>query len=288
VPVNNTLRINMSQSVNVGQINQLKIVKEVEFGLYLDGGKLGEILLPLRYVPAKAKVGQMLEVFIHLDSQDRLVATTDKPLAEIGEVAYLKVTDVNRTGAFMNWGMPKDLFVPFAEQRVPMEEGRSYCVYLYIDLSGRIAASSKLSMHLKETNDNFKSGQPVKLMVVSRSNMGYTALIDGTHLGLIHNSDILQPLRMGQKMQGYIKGIRPDHKINLTLQKRGQEAQDELGMMIMAVLEANEGESNLTDKSTPEQIFDRYRVSKASYKKALGRLYKAKKINISPEKITML
>ena len=272
----------------VGQINQLKIVKEVEFGLYLDGGDLGEILLPKRYVPAKAKVGQTLEVFIHLDSQDRLVATTDKPLAEVGEVAYLKVTDVNRTGAFMDWGMPKDLLVPYAEQRVPMEKGKFYCVYLYMDLSDRIAASSKLSLHLKETNDNFKSGQPVKLMVVSRSNMGYTALIDGTHLGLIHNSDILQPLRMGQKMQGYIKGIRPDHKINLTLQKRGQEAQDELGLMILAVLEANDGVSELTDKSTPEEIFKRYRVSKASYKKALGKLLSAKKIIITPEQISLV
>lgn len=281
-------RLKGIKMARVGQINRLKIVKEVEFGLYLDGGELGEILLPLRYVPPKAKVGQVLEVFIHLDSQDRLVATTDKPLAQIGEVAYLEVTDVNRTGAFMNWGMPKDLLVPYAEQRVPMEKGKSYCVYLYMDLSDRIAASSKLSLHLKETNDNFKSGQPVKLMVVSRSDMGYTAVIDGTHLGLIHNSDILQPLRMGQKMQGYIKGIRPDHRINLTLQKRGAEAKEELGLMILAVLEANDGVSELTDKSTPEEIFKRYRVSKASYKKALGKLYAAKKITITPTQISLV
>jgi len=272
----------MAQDAQIGQINTLKVVKEVEFGLYLDGGELGEILLPNRYVPSSAQVGKTLEVFIHLDSKDRLVATTDKPLASVGEVAYLKVTDVNRTGAFMDWGMPKDLLVPYAEQRVPMEKGRSYCVYLYIDNSGRIAASSKLSLFLKETNDHFKSGQPVKLMAVSRSQMGYTALIDGTHLGLIHNSDILQPLRMGQKMQGYIKGIRPDRKINLTLQKQGQEAREELGEMILAVLEVNGGQSELTDKSTPEEIFAQYRVSKASYKKALGKLYKARKIVIEP------
>jgi len=277
----------MTQSVNVGQINTLKVIKEVEFGLYLDGGELGEILLPSRYVPAGAFVGKNLEVFIHLDSKDRLLATTDTPLASVGEVAYLKVTDVNRTGAFMDWGMPKDLLVPFAEQRVPMEVGRSYCVYVYMDNSDRIAASSKLSLFLKETNDLFKSGQPVKLMVVSRSNMGYTALIDGTHLGLIHNSDILQPLRMGQKMQGYIKGIRPDLKINLTLQKQGKEARDELGEMILAVLEVNGGQSELTDKSTPEAIFAQYRVSKASYKKALGQLYKARKINIQPGFISL-
>lgn len=272
----------MADNAQIGQINTLKVVKEVEFGLYLDGGELGEILLPNRYVPANAQVGKTLDVFIHLDSKDRLVATTDKPMASVGEVAYLKVTDVNRTGAFLDWGMPKDLLVPYAEQRVPMEKGRSYCVYLYIDNSGRIAASSKLSLFLKETNDHFKSGQAVRLMAVSRSKLGYTALIDGTHLGLIHNSDILQPLRMGQKMQGYIKGIRPDRKINLTLQKQGQEAREELGEMILAVLEVNGGQSDLTDKSTPEAIFDRYRVSKASYKKALSKLYKARKIVIEP------
>lgn len=278
----------MAQSVNVGQINTLNVIKEVEFGLYLDGGDLGEILLPKRYAPASAQVGKPLEVFIHLDSKDRLLATTDTPMVSVGEVAYLKVTDVNRTGAFMDWGMPKDLLVPFSEQRVPMEVGRSYCVYVYIDNSDRIAASSKLSLFLKETNDNFKSGQAVKLMVVSRSNMGYTALIDGTHLGLIHISDILQPLRMGQKMQGYIKGIRPDLKINLTLQKQGREARDELGEMILAVLEVNGGKSELTDKSTPEAIFDQYRISKASYKKALGTLYKARKIDIQPGMITLV
>lgn len=269
----------------IGQVNTLKIVKIVEFGLYVDGGDLGEVLLPKRYVPDNAQVGQRLDVFIYLDSQDRLVATTDKPFASVGEVAFLKVNQVNRTGAFLDWGMPKDLMAPFAEQRVPMEAGRSYCVYLYVDLSGRIAASSKLSLHLKETNTDFKSGQPVSLMVVSRSDMGYTAVINGTHLGLIHNSDILQPLRMGQKMQGYIKGIRPDRKINLTLQKQGKEARDELGEMILAVLDANDGVSFLTDKSSPEDIFKQYRVSKASYKKALGRLFKAKKILITPQQI---
>ncbi len=273
---------------HVGQMNTLKIVKSVEFGMYVNGGDLGEILLPLRYVPAKAEVGQMLDVFIHLDSQDRLVATTEKPMASVGEVVYLMVKEVNRTGAFMDWGMPKDLMVPFAEQRVPMEEGRGYCVFLYIDLSGRIAASSKLSLHLHEINDNFKSGQEVSLMVVSRSEMGYTAVINGTHLGLIHNSDILQPLRMGQKLKGYIKGIRSDHRINLRIQRHGAAARDELGEKILANLAENGGVSIITDKSSPEEIFQAYRASKASYKKTLGRLLKAQKITISPTKICLV
>lgn len=272
----------------IGQVNRLKVVKEVEFGLYLDGGDLGEILLPNRYVPDSAKLGEKLEVFVYQDSQDRLVATSEKPLVSVGEVAFLKVNQVNRTGAFLDWGMPKDLLVPFAEQRVPMEEGRSYCVYVYVDSSGRIAASSKLSLFLKETNTDFKSGQEVSLLVASRSNLGYTAVINGTHLGLIHNSDILQPLRMGQKMKGYIKGIRPDLKINLTLQKQGREGREELAEQILAHLAENQGHSTLTDKSSPEAIFKQYRVSKARYKKTLGQLYKARKITIEPDHIALL
>lgn len=272
----------------IGQMNRVKIVKSVEFGLYVDGGELGEVLLPLRYVPEGAEVGQMIDVFIYLDSQDRQVATTDKPLASVGEVVYLRVNQVNRTGAFLDWGMPKDLMVPFAEQRVPMEEDRSYCVYLYIDNSGRVAASSNLSWYLHEKNTDFKSGQAVKLQVVSRSDLGYTAVIDGTHLGLIHTSDILQPLRMGQKISGYIKGIRPDHKINLRIQRHGAAARDELGERILAHLAENNGVSTLTDKSSPDAIFSEYRTSKANYKKTLGRLYKAKKITLSAEKITLV
>ncbi len=272
---------------NIGQINPLKVVKLVEFGVYVDGGNLGEILLPARYVPDNTEVGQVLDLFIYLDSQDRLVATTDKPLASVGEVVYLRVNQVNRTGAFLDWGMPKDLMVPFAEQRVPMEENRSYCVYLYVDNTGRVAASSKLSWYLHEKNGDFKSGQEVKLQVVSRSDLGYTAVINGTHLGLIHSSDILQPLRMGQKLKGYIKGIRPDHKINLRIQRHGAAARDELGERILAFLAENNGESSLTDKSSPDAIFKEYRTSKANYKKTLGRLYKAKKITLSSEKITL-
>ncbi len=272
----------------IGQMNRLKVIKSLEFGLYVDAEDLGEVLVPKRYAPNNAEVGQMIDVFIYLDSQDRLVATTDKPLAYVGEVAYLRVNQVNRTGAFLDWGMPKDLMVPFAEQRVPMEAERSYCVYLYIDNSGRVAASSKLSLYLHEKNGDFKSGQEVRLQVVSRSDLGYTAVINGTHLGLIHNSDILQPLRMGQKLKGYIKGIRPDHKINLRIQRHGAAARDELGERILAFLAENNGESDLTDKSTPEAIFSVYRTSKANYKKTLGRLYKAKKITLSAEKITLV
>lgn len=275
------------QTAAVGQFNRLKVVKEVEFGLYLDGGRLGEVLLPKRYVPANAKSGDWLEVFIYLDSQDRLVATTEKPLASVGEVAYLRVTQVNRTGAFLNWGMPKDLLVPYSEQRVPMEAGRSYVVYLYLDNSGRIAASSKLSLYLDEHNGDFRSGQAVNLLVASRSQMGYTAVINGTHLGLIHHSELLQPLHMGQKVKGYIQSIRDDGKINLTLQQPGQAGRDELAEQILQHLQAQGGRSDLTDYSTPEAIFAQYRVSKARYKKTLSQLYKARKIEIFDDHIAL-
>lgn len=272
----------------VGRINQLKIAKAVEFGVYLNGGELGEILLPKRYVPDNAAVGQTVEVFIYLDSQDRLVATTDMPLASIGEVAFLKVTQVNKMGAFLDWGMPKDLLAPFTEQRIPMEEGRSYCVYIYEDNTGRIAASSRLSLFLKEDGDGFKRGDAVNLIVASRSDMGYSAAVNGTHLGLIHNSEILQPLRMGQKLNGFIKEIRTDGRINLALNKQGHAAVNDLSSKILAHLAANNGVSTITDKSTPEAIFNEYRDSKANYKRAIGRLLKMQKITIEPTLIRLV
>lgn len=275
----------------LGQINTLQIIKEVDFGVYLNADHLGEILLPLKYIPKDATLNQWLEVFIYLDSKDRLVATTDKPLAAVGEVVFLQVTDVNSTGAFLNWGMPKDLLVPYAQQRIPMEVKRSYCVYVYIDNSQRLAASSKLSLYLNEYNDQangFKNKQQVELLVASRSDLGYTAVINGTHLGLIHNSEILQDLRTGQQLKGYIKEIRDDDKINLSLQQRGQQGKQELADKIITYLIDNQGFSNLADKSSPDDIFKQYRVSKASYKKALSALYKAKKITISATGITLV
>ncbi len=275
--------------VQIGRINKLKVIKLVEFGLYLDGGELGEILMPKRYMPSGTKTNDLLEVFIHLDSQDRLVATNDTPKVEVGQVAFLKVRDVNRIGAFLDWGMPKDLLAPFAEQRIPMETGRSYCVYVYIDLSERIAASSKLSLFLEEENDGvFKEKQEVKLLVSSRSEMGYTVVIDGTHLGLVHNSEILQPLRTGQKMTGYIKHIREDGKINVTLQKQGNAGRVELEDKILSFLVDNKGFSVLGDKSSPEDIFKQYRVSKASYKKSLSKLYKKRKIMIEKDGVRLV
>ena len=274
----------------IGKKNTLRVLKQVNFGLYLDGENLGEILIPVRYVPQGCKVDDMLEVFIYLDSEDRLIATTEEPFAEIGKCAHLKVLSTGDFGAFMDWGLSKDLLIPFKEQRVPMQIGKFYTVFLFLDVTGRIAASSKLSSFLQEEDDgkNFIEGQIVNLHIASRSEMGYKAIINDTHLGLIHNSDILAPIHMGDTMNGYIKSIREDGRINLSLQASGGEAIDTLSKNILEFLEAEGGSSELTDKSSPKDIYNIFNVSKSHYKKALGKLYKAKRIKIEKNQVTLL
>lgn len=264
-------------------------MKEVDFGLYLDGGDVGEILLPKRYVPADSKISDWLDVFVYLDSEDNIIATTETPYAELGECAYLEVVDTNSYGAFLNWGLSKDLLVPFKEQRVPMKIGRSYAVYIFEDNSGRLCASSKLDHFLNERSEGeFEKNQAVDILIASRSQLGFRAVINGTHLGLIHNNDMLASTDIGQALTGYIKSIRPDDAIDLALQPQGKEMKQDLSQKILNDLETSGGVSTLTDKSSPEDIFQRYQVSKANYKKALGQLYKDSKIKLEKEKITLL
>jgi predicted RNA-binding protein (virulence factor B family) len=273
----------------VGKKNKLLVIKQVEFGMYLDGEDLGEILIPGRYVPEGTKIDDVLEVFIYLDSDDRLIATTEEPHAQVGQCAHLEVVANGAFGAFMSWGLSKDLLVPFKEQRIPMQVGKSYTVFLFIDVTGRIAASSKLSTFLKEADDKvFVEEQMVSLQIASRSDLGYKAVINGTHLGLLHNSDILQPINVGDAMDGYIKNIREDGKINLTLQAKGEQAIDSLSKDILEFLKEEGGRSTLTDKSSSETIYETFRVSKSSYKKALGKLYKEKRILIEKDSVTLL
>ena len=275
--------------VEIGKTNRLRVVKEVSFGIYLDAGELGEILLPSRYVPRRGRIGDALEVFIYLDSDDAPIATTLRPKTQVGQCAHLRVVAVNRVGAFLDWGLTKDLLVPFNQQRVPMQAGRSYTVYTYVDeQTHRIAASSKLSHYLSETADGFRPGQSVDLLICARTDLGLKAVIDGTHLGMIFKNDVLQSAKVGRRLQGYIKAIRPDGKIDLTLQASGQKGRDELCTRILNHLKAAGGESSLTDKSAPEAIYKQFGVSKANYKKALGRLYKERAISLNKAKITLL
>lgn len=277
--------------IRLGRTHRLRVIKEVPFGVYLDAHRLGEILLPARYVPKRCRVGDELTVFLYLDSDDTPIATTLRPKVEVGQCAHLKAVEVNRIGAFLDWGLSKDLLVPYSEQRVPMQEGRAYTVYVYQDeQSGRIAASSKLSHFLPETDmdQHFRRGQQVELLLCTRTDLGLKAVIDGSHLGMLFKSDLIQPLKVGQRVKGFIKAVRPDGRIDLALQPVGRQAHDDLLEHILQHLEESGGTSTLTDKSSPEEIYRQYGVSKLNYKKALGRLYKLRRIELGQGRIRLL
>lgn len=274
--------------VELGKLNTLTVVKKLDFGIYLDGGDLEEILLPSRYVPQDCSVGDELDVFIYLDSEDMLIATTETPKAMVGECAYLEVVEVNQVGAFLDWGLPKDLLVPFGEQQKPMEVGQSYAVYLYIDdASERIAASSQIDKFLPDTSPYYKEKQQVELLIYGRTDLGYKAVINESVTGLIFNSDVFKPIRIGQTITGYIKGVRADKKLDLCLQLVNREALDALSKQILTFIKEQGGSTTLTDKSPPEEINKQFGVSKSSYKKALGKLYKKRLIVIEKQKVSL-
>jgi len=275
--------------VEIGKRNNLQVVKSLDHGIYLDGGDLGEILMPSRYVPEDCEVGDALEVFIYLDSADLLLATTETPYVMVGECAYLKVVDVNQAGAFMDWGLPKDLLVPYGEQISPLKIGQSYTVLAYLDENtNRIAATQKLDSHLSEEAQYFKPGQAVDILIFGKTELGYKAVINNTHIGLIYKNEVFQTLTHGEKLKGFIKGIREDRKIDLCLQLPGKDAREDLKTRILNHLKKNDGESTLTDKSSPDDIYQCFAVSKKNYKKAIGTLYKKRLIRIEEDKITLL
>ena len=273
----------------IGKINHLEVVKEVDFGIYLDGGDLGEILMPKRYVPEGTMPGDMLETFIYLDSEDRLVATTEKPLAMVEEFALLTVVSVTPVGAFLNWGLPKDLFVPFREQRQPMEEGKKYLVYVYVDTNTkRIAASSKIEQYLDNIPVDYDLEEEVDLIIVNETDLGYNAIIDNSHFGILYKNEVFQPLNPGDRVQGYIKKIRTDGKIDLRLEKIGYEKISSFVDRIIAELQKNKGFLPLTDKSSPEEIYKTFKISKKNFKAAIGALYKKRFIAIEENGIRLL
>lgn len=277
--------------LKIGQMNQLQVIKQVDFGIFLDGGKFGNILLPRRYVPTSAKIGDTLDVFIYLDSDDCIIATTLTPKVMVGQCAFLEVKEVNAVGAFLDWGLPKDLLVPYNEQHKPMEAGRSYVVSVFLDPhTSRITASSRLSRHLEERASGLKAQQEVELLICGRSDLGFKAIINHTHLGLIFRDDAARTLLLGEKLTGYIKEIRDDRKIGLSLRPpiSNSKIRDELTDIILAHLKENNGTSTLTDKSEPEEIYQQYKVSKGIYKNALSKLYKERKILITKEKISLV
>ncbi len=275
--------------LQIGKLNRLTLIKKVDFGMFLDGGKYGNILLPKRYVTDEMRIGDQLEVFIYLDSDDCIIATTEQPKVMVGECAYLQVKEVNAVGAFLDWGLLKDLLVPYGEQHKPMEVGRHYVVCVYLDpYTNRITASSRLNRHLEERASGLRLGQAVDLLICGKSDMGYKAVINHTHLGLLFRDDAFRPLSFGEKVKGFIKNIRPDRKIDVSLQAQGRDSRDDLADKILADLQRNGGVSYLTDKSAPDEIYKRFNVSKGNYKNALSLLYKQRKILIDADKITLV
>jgi len=275
--------------VEIGKRNTLRVVKFVDFGVYLDGENFREILLPSRYVPQGCAVGDEIDIFLYLDSDDLLIATTEIPKAMVGECAYLKVAAVNQVGAFLDWGLPKDLLVPFGEQQKPLEVGKSYVVYLYIDdASQRIAASTQIDKFLPDNSLYFKEQQQVDLLIYGRTDLGYKAIVNGVVTGLIFNSDVYTPLQNGQALKGYVKQVRLDKKLDLYLQIANREALDTLSEQILAFLHKEGGRSTMTEKSAPELIAKQFGASKSSYKKALGKLYKKRLILIEKTHIELV
>ena len=273
----------------IGKINHLYVVKEVDFGIYLDGGDLGEILMPKRYVPEGTQPEDTIDAFIYLDSEDRLVATTEKPLAMVEEFALLEVVSVTQVGAFLNWGLPKDLFVPFREQRQPMEEGKKYLVYVYLDKnSKRIAASSKIENYLDNIPVDYDVDEDVDLIIVNETDLGYNAIIDNSHLGILYKNEVFQTLNPGDKVQGFIKKIRTDGKIDLSLVKAGYEKISEFADRIIAELGKRDGFLPLTDKSSPEEIYKVFKFSKKNFKAAVGALYKKRIITLEENGIRLV
>ncbi|MGD2117592.1 MAG: S1-like domain-containing RNA-binding protein [Chromatiales bacterium] len=276
--------------VAIGQFNYLQIVQQAPQGVYLAAKPYGKILLPKKYLPKGFQLDDWIDVFVYYDSEDRLIATTRKPLVSVGQFAYLKVKDVNETGAFLDWGLEKDLLVPFAEQASKMIQGHSYTVYVMLDKkTKRIIASSKIDKYLSETADKkFQIGQAVDLIVYRKTELGYSAIINNSHLGLLYQNEIFQPLRYGQKLKAFIKTIRQDGKIDLSLNRSSKQTYAELPEQIMQYLQQHNGISQLTDKSPPEEIYKTFAVSKANYKKALGKLYKERKILIEKDHISLV
>ncbi|EIN6342182.1 CvfB family protein [Vibrio parahaemolyticus] len=275
--------------IKIGQINSLEVIKKADFGVFLDGDDYGSVLLPNKHVPEGTELGDHIEVFLYFDSESQLAATIDKPIAQVGEWGLMKIEGINQTGAFVNWGIKeKDLLIPFSEQRARFTAGQNILVYVYTDkASGRIVGTTKFNKWLDKTPANYEVNEEVDLIIAERSQLGYKAIVNGKHWGMIFPSYVFGKLFIGKKLKGYIKQVREDGKIDLSLQKVGVAKMDDLSSKIIDLLEKKGGFLPLNDKSSPEAIFDAFRTSKGTYKKTIGGLYKQGKIVIEKDGIRL-
>lgn len=291
--------------IKLGRYNKLKVVRKAykhtgakigekeEFGIFLDGGDDGEILMPEKYVPEGTEVGDEIESFIYLDQEERPIATTEKPLAQAGDFAYLECSWVNKYGAFLSWGVTKDLFCPFREQKRKMEVGESYIVHVYVDdASYRLVASAKIDKFLGNIADADSSvyhhGTKVNLLVWQKTDLGFKVIIDNKYGGLIYDDQIFDYVHTGDRVTGYIDNIRPDGKIDCTLQPTGMRQTEDFAKTLLSYLKDNGGVCNMGDKSDAEEIKRAFHVSKKVFKRAIGDLYKRRLITVEPTRIQLI
>lgn len=275
---------------DIGQFNELYILEVGTYGIILDGGKCGRLTLSLQQCPESPTPGDKIEVFIYLDAQGDPVPTTLRPTAQLGQVAWLKVADVSSPGAFVDWGLTKDLFIPYAEQQHPLKKGDHTLVKVYLDNQGRLAGSTRIDHWIKDSSNSFKKGEKVSLVIADKTEMGFKAVINHECWGLLYANELYRRIRKGQVMDGYIKQIREDGKIDLSVNQPGfnTEKMDNLCKIILAALADNDGFLALTDKSPPPAIYGTFGVSKKMFKQAIGALYKQRKISLEDTGVRLL
>jgi len=273
----------------VGRYNTLKVLRETSSGYFLDGEELGDILLPGKYAPRRLKENDEIEVFLYFDSEDRIIATKEEPYCEVGDFALLEVVEVNEIGAFLNWGLQKDLLVPFREQKLKMEPGSWHIVYVYIDeKTGRIAASAKVDKFLGLQPADYKPGDEVELFIYGPCPLGFNAIINNAHWGMLYAGEVFQPLNRGEHITGYINKVREDGKIDLSLYPAGFKKAQTSAELIIEYLKRNDGFMPLTDKSPADEIYETFGISKKNFKMAVGSLYKNRVIEIGQNGIRLI
>ena len=272
----------------IGRINKLKIKRKRNYGTHLDGGGSGDILLPKKFTPEQCQPGDEVEVFVYMDKEGQPRATTQQPYATVGQFAKLRVVANTSSGAYLDWGLSKDLLVPRREQHVKMEEGKSYVVFVFLDeKTNRITASSKLDKFLGLQPPRYDEGQEVDLFICEKTDLGYKAVVDNSHWGLIYQNEVFQKLYIGQSLKGYVKLIREDLKIDISLQPSGYQRVDAVSRDILEKIKDLGGGIAVTDKSPPEEIYSLFGVSKKTFKKAIGTLYRKRLIIIDAHGIKL-
>ena len=275
--------------LNIGNYNTLRIIKILSFGAYLDGGEGKEILLPTRYVPDGAQVGDEVKVFIYHDNEGRLIATTLHPKAVVGEFAFMQVKSVNTMGAFLDWGLMKDLLVPYKEQKLTMREGKWYLVYVRLDhVTGRIMASARIEKFLNNIPPKYKFNQEVSLLVADDTEIGYKVIVNNLHWGMVYHNQVFQRLEKGEHLKGYVKEIREDDKLDISLTPLGYQKVDGIAQTILQALQMQNGFLPVHDKSDPEVIYSLFRCSKKAFKQAIGALYRQHRIALEPDGIRLI